>query len=174
VIRNVGSANPIIVGDRSLGQGETAPLVAEARVRIGGYLLEVDEATSPNPVPMPSDEFTVSPQPVARGAVDDPFADLFESRQTGCVAASIVRCVVRADGGCTAAAALHDNPVCRSVRRAGTVAVAAGIACCAGPPAGRLRPVRDGTFHAASAHRRTERRVRPLRGSVAVFGTSLD
>lgn len=70
-IRNVGSANPIIVGERSLGQGETAPLAAEVRVRIGGYLLEVEEATSPGKARPPAEGPTVAP-PVAR----DPFADL--------------------------------------------------------------------------------------------------
>jgi FHA domain-containing protein len=41
VIRNVGSANPIIVREQSLAQGESAPLRSGDQVRIGGYLLEV-------------------------------------------------------------------------------------------------------------------------------------
>src|SRR5437764_283292 len=42
VIKNVGSANPIIVRDQSLALGEAAPLRAGDQVRIGGYLLEVN------------------------------------------------------------------------------------------------------------------------------------
>lgn len=45
VIRNVGSANPIIVRNQSLAQGESAPLMHSDQVRIGGYLLEVIEDT---------------------------------------------------------------------------------------------------------------------------------
>ena len=49
LIRNVGSANPIVVRNQTLSFGETATLVHSDRVRIGGYLLEVidDEASSP-------------------------------------------------------------------------------------------------------------------------------
>ena len=48
VIKNVGSANPIIVRDQSLALGESAPLRGGDQVRIGGYLLEVkaDDAAS--------------------------------------------------------------------------------------------------------------------------------
>ena len=42
-IRNVGSANPIMVRNQSLLQGESAPLGDRDQVRIGGYLLEVLE-----------------------------------------------------------------------------------------------------------------------------------
>ncbi len=42
-IRNVGSANPIMVRNQSLLQGESAPLGDRDQVRIGGYLLEVVE-----------------------------------------------------------------------------------------------------------------------------------
>jgi FHA domain-containing protein len=41
VIKNVGSANPIIVREQSLGQGDSAALRNGDQVRIGGYLLEV-------------------------------------------------------------------------------------------------------------------------------------
>ncbi|MBW8828979.1 MAG: type VI secretion system-associated FHA domain protein TagH [Burkholderiales bacterium] len=41
VIKNVGSANPILVRNQPLGQGESAPLMHSDQVRIGGYLLEV-------------------------------------------------------------------------------------------------------------------------------------
>ena len=41
VIKNVGSANPIIVREQSLAQGESAALCHGDQVRIGGYLLDV-------------------------------------------------------------------------------------------------------------------------------------
>ncbi len=41
MIKNVGAANPIVVGSRSLAQGESAPLTDRDQVRIGGYLLQV-------------------------------------------------------------------------------------------------------------------------------------
>ncbi|MDN3920010.1 type VI secretion system-associated FHA domain protein TagH [Roseateles violae] len=41
VIRNIGSANPILVRNHALAQGESAPLMHSDQVRIGGYLLEV-------------------------------------------------------------------------------------------------------------------------------------
>src|SRR5213078_4138534 len=57
VIKNVGSANPIIVCDQSLALGESAPLRGGDQVRIGGYLLEVkadgiayDDRTAVDPV----------------------------------------------------------------------------------------------------------------------------
>ena len=40
-IKNVGSANPIIVRGQPLARGESAPLAHRDQVRIGGYLLEV-------------------------------------------------------------------------------------------------------------------------------------
>jgi hypothetical protein len=43
MIKNVGSANPIIVRDQSLALGESAPLRHDDQVRIGGYLLEVTQ-----------------------------------------------------------------------------------------------------------------------------------
>ena len=42
-IKNVGSANPIIVRGQPLARGETVPLSHLDQVRIGGYLLEVIE-----------------------------------------------------------------------------------------------------------------------------------
>ena len=42
VIRNVGAANPITVAGRTLARGDTAPLGPGDEVRIGGYLLQVD------------------------------------------------------------------------------------------------------------------------------------
>lgn len=50
-IRNVGAANPILVGSRSLAQGEMSLVGHDDVVRIGGYLLKArignDEATRP-------------------------------------------------------------------------------------------------------------------------------
>jgi FHA domain-containing protein len=40
-IRNVGSANPIVIRGQPLGRGETTALAHRDQVRIGGYLLEV-------------------------------------------------------------------------------------------------------------------------------------
>lgn len=47
-IRNVGSANPILVRNQPLPQGESAPLAHGDHIHIGGYLLEVinDDADS--------------------------------------------------------------------------------------------------------------------------------
>jgi FHA domain-containing protein len=42
MIRNVGAANPIVVGGRSLAQGETTMLAHADQIRIGGYLLQAD------------------------------------------------------------------------------------------------------------------------------------
>ncbi|MBI3156891.1 MAG: FHA domain-containing protein, partial [Burkholderiales bacterium] len=39
VIRNVGSANPIVVAGRTLARGEAAVLADGDELRIGGYLL---------------------------------------------------------------------------------------------------------------------------------------
>jgi FHA domain-containing protein len=41
VIKNVGSANPIIVRGLALARGDSAPLLHRDQIRIGGYLLEV-------------------------------------------------------------------------------------------------------------------------------------
>ena len=87
LIRNVGSANPILVRSQTLSFGETAQLARLDRLRIGGYLLEVVEDGS--------DETTIvhgpawSETPVsganAQGSLrtplssDNPFADLFST-----------------------------------------------------------------------------------------------
>lgn len=44
-IVNVGSANPIAVGGRSVGRGDSAPLRHGDRLIVGGYLLEVFDDT---------------------------------------------------------------------------------------------------------------------------------
>ena len=49
VIRNVGAANPIVVGHRTLGQGETAVLRPGDGVRIGGYELRADYPGAASP-----------------------------------------------------------------------------------------------------------------------------
>jgi FHA domain-containing protein len=66
VIKNVGSANPIIVRDQSLALGESAPLHGGDQVRIGGYLLEVKTDDAPA-----DDRTAVDPVPAAG---HDPFA----------------------------------------------------------------------------------------------------
>jgi FHA domain-containing protein len=73
VIRNVGSANPITVAGQSVQQGQAVALHHRDEVRIGGYLLEVqneaEEADAASTVirraPEPARDF---PQDFARGA----------------------------------------------------------------------------------------------------------
>ncbi len=79
VIRNVGSANPISVGGRSLAQGESAPLRHGERLLIGGYLLEVSDdarTLTEGPTLLRRDPQTPTrrPAPAPHGA--NPFADL--------------------------------------------------------------------------------------------------
>ncbi len=98
VIKNVGAANPIIVRDESLTQGESAPLKHGDQLRIGGYLLEVaaddgpDDRTtiepaqafsdpfaspqSPSPSPRPSKAMKPSPSSAPAFPPSSPFADL--------------------------------------------------------------------------------------------------
>jgi FHA domain-containing protein len=66
-IKNVGSANPIIVRDQSLALGESAPLRGGDQVRIGGYLLEVtqgdggvDDRTAVDPAATFADPFAAA------------------------------------------------------------------------------------------------------------------
>ena len=65
VIKNVGAANPIIVRDESLTQGESAALKHGDQLRIGGYLLEVaaddgpDDRTTIEPAQASSDPFAL-------------------------------------------------------------------------------------------------------------------
>jgi FHA domain-containing protein len=90
-IRNLGSANPIVIRGQPLGRGETTALAHRDQVRIGGYLLEViDEedgaeastitrgrASVEASVPPPPR--TAPPMPRADAAPADlggPFADL--------------------------------------------------------------------------------------------------
>ncbi len=101
-IKNVGSANPIIVRDQSLALGESAPLRHGDQVRIGGYLLEViqpsddgDDRTSLDAPHSSADPFAPiaaapSPGPAAapsRSAPafppSSPFADLGGPLSTG-------------------------------------------------------------------------------------------
>jgi FHA domain-containing protein len=91
VIRNIGSANPIVVHNQPLALGESAPLVHSDQVRIGGYLLVViDEehedaettVTRPGPDPRtPTRGGGESSNGLAALAAplspDNPFADLF-------------------------------------------------------------------------------------------------
>lgn len=58
IIRNVGAANPIVVGTRTVGPGETAVLGHDEQIRIGGYLLKallnVPPPAAERPTPRPS------------------------------------------------------------------------------------------------------------------------
>jgi FHA domain-containing protein len=89
IIRNVGAANPIVVGTRAVGPGETAVLGQDEQIRIGGYLLKalmnaappVAERLTPRPTPRPATpvpgQAAVAPAMPARAAAPtDPFADL--------------------------------------------------------------------------------------------------
>lgn len=72
VLRNVGTANPIAMGERVLQPGEAAPLDASVRsLRIGGYALQVrlDEAALATTEALPT--------PAGAPATNDLFADLF-------------------------------------------------------------------------------------------------
>lgn len=53
LIRNVGAANPIMVGARSLAHGELAPVQEDELIRIGGYLLKARLGDAPVPQPGP-------------------------------------------------------------------------------------------------------------------------
>lgn len=107
MIRNVGSANPIVVGGRSLGNSETCPLTHGDALRIGPYVLNVQVGTAqseaptrpglqrpstpPTPLhPAPAPAVSTAPAPLPGNAFADllgggppavsssnPFADLF-------------------------------------------------------------------------------------------------
>jgi FHA domain-containing protein len=51
LIRNVGSANPIVIGTRSLANGETQYLVQGDTLRVGPYLLKVQVANAESESP---------------------------------------------------------------------------------------------------------------------------
>lgn len=53
LIRNVGAANPIMVGSRTLAHGELAPVQEDELIRIGGYLLKARLGDAPVPQPGP-------------------------------------------------------------------------------------------------------------------------
>jgi len=79
VIRNVGSANPISVGGRSLAQGESAPLRHGERLLIGGYLLEVSDdarTLTEGPTLLRRDPQTPTRRPAPSPMGANPFADL--------------------------------------------------------------------------------------------------
>jgi FHA domain-containing protein len=54
LIRNIGAANPIILANRSLGNGESAMLGDGDDVRIGGYLLRAECSTAAQLPPEPA------------------------------------------------------------------------------------------------------------------------
>jgi FHA domain-containing protein len=49
LIKNVGAANPIVVGSRTLAQGESTTLADRDQVRVGGYLLQVEVDSDDDP-----------------------------------------------------------------------------------------------------------------------------
>ncbi|MGC3987186.1 MAG: type VI secretion system-associated FHA domain protein TagH [Pseudorhodoferax sp.] len=73
LIRNIGSANPIVVAGQPLHQGESAPLQPRDEVRIGGYRLEVVAALEPD-----AGATLLRPAPLAAmpAGAGNPFADL--------------------------------------------------------------------------------------------------
>ncbi|MGM9485018.1 type VI secretion system-associated FHA domain protein TagH [Roseateles sp. NT4] len=95
LIRNVGSANPIVIGQRSLGLNESAVLQDGDLVRIAGYELQVSYTTqgpAPRPTVLQRNQPAVSPvvqqaappvaapvvveAPAATAVTANPFADL--------------------------------------------------------------------------------------------------
>lgn len=72
LIRNIGSANPIVVAGQPLHQGESVPLQARDEVRIGGYRLEVLAGPEPD-----AGATLLRPAPLATPVgPGNPFADL--------------------------------------------------------------------------------------------------
>ena len=70
MIRNVGSANPIVVGTRSLGSSETHQLAHGDTLRVGPYLLKVQVSTASSEAPTrPGLQRVPSPPTPARPAV---------------------------------------------------------------------------------------------------------
>lgn len=66
LIRNVGAANPIMVGSRTLAHGELAPVQEDEVIRIGGYLLKARLGDAPVPQPGPGlSALTPVPSPSA-------------------------------------------------------------------------------------------------------------
>ncbi|MGN7873534.1 type VI secretion system-associated FHA domain protein TagH [Roseateles sp. 22389] len=107
VIRNVGSANPITVAGQPVAQGQAVPLRHLDQVRIGGYLLEVQNeagddngatvirrapdlarpvtpAPMPKPMPIPAPPTPLGGATSAPAALSssNPFADLFGGAPT--------------------------------------------------------------------------------------------
>ena len=87
-VRNVGAANAIIVGGRTLAPGETAPLAQADLIRIGGYLLSVRiaEAAPPKRPVTPPAQAWAAAAPTAPAAVPTPSGRLRRSarrRQPG-------------------------------------------------------------------------------------------
>lgn len=77
LVRNVGTANPIVVGDRVVGRSETALLEAGDQIRICGYVLQVANA-EPAPAPAPPAAELPDPPPArttAAGNADGLQAD---------------------------------------------------------------------------------------------------
>ncbi len=96
LIRNVGSANPILVRNQTLSFGETAPLLCSDRLRIGGYLLEVLDDVRAESTVLRAPVTTESPatgsneQASLRAPLSssNPFADLFGASSPGAAPAN--------------------------------------------------------------------------------------
>ena len=73
MVRNVGAANPIIVGGRTLAGGETLMLSDGDEVRIGGYQLRarIEAAAEITPPPRVLTTVSLAPAAPARPATDD-------------------------------------------------------------------------------------------------------
>lgn len=70
ILRNVGAANPIVVGSRTLAHGENATLTGDDDIRIGGYLLKASLGSAPVPQPSPTlTGLTPVPRAMVAGAV---------------------------------------------------------------------------------------------------------
>lgn len=87
VLRNVGAANPIQLGARSLAQGETAALQPGQELRIGGYRLQVqadegeDARSGPARLPTPVPATLSGPHARRHGlpSTPGPFDDLLST-----------------------------------------------------------------------------------------------
>ena len=67
-IRNVGAANPITVGGRSLGPGEAIVLSEQDQIRIGGYLLQVQFEPEDRTAPLHLQGFRQLGRPLRHGS----------------------------------------------------------------------------------------------------------
>lgn len=100
LIRNVGAANPVVVGSHALANGESCALRDGDEVRLGGYLLRAEvkpglsrsasAEPAPRSAPMPRSTAPTRPpavtpayQPAPALSADNPFADLLGPSPAG-------------------------------------------------------------------------------------------